>query len=196
MRCLRRRDGCFQRRGCGRSRWQSGAALIQTHPGRGAPLPRLCDRCHCCAVNSTPIIVMLSVGGSATSRSSVVEASLPPNRRFRCTLVPAERISELIIVPDIDDSYSRQALINWPALYPGESVVWRGKPIRSKYTTKDAKMTLAGVPVGIFITFWMSMALKIPKNAGLMAWLFPAFGILFRPSSSLHSGRSLFQELD
>jgi hypothetical protein len=87
--------------------------------------------------------------------------------------------SEQIIVTDIDDSYSRQAQINWPALYPSESVVWRGKPLRSKYITKDAKMTLAGIPVGVFITFWMSMALKIPKNAGLFAWLFPAFGMLF-----------------
>ena len=27
-----------------------------------------------------------------------------------------------------DESYSRQMQMNWPALYAGESVVWRGKP--------------------------------------------------------------------
>jgi len=110
---------------------------------------------------------------------SGVEASLPAESLLPLYTGARPEHSEQIIVPDIDDSYSRQAQIAWPALYPGESVVWRGKPIRSKYTTKDAKMTLAGIPVGIFITFWMSMALKIPKKAGLMAWLFPAFGMLF-----------------
>ena len=79
----------------------------------------------------------------------------------------------------IDDSYSRQAQMNWPALYVGEAVVWRGKPLRSKYTMKDAKLTLAGIPVAAFITFWMSMALRIPKKAGPVAWLFPMFGMLF-----------------
>ncbi len=80
---------------------------------------------------------------------------------------------------DIDDSYSRQARINWPALCPGENVGWRGKPLRSKYTTKDAKLTIGGLPVAVFIAFWMSMALRIPKTAGLVAWLFPAFGMIF-----------------
>ena len=42
----------------------------------------------------------------------------------------------------IDESYSRQLQMNWPALYAGEDVVWRGKPLRSKYTMKDAKLTL------------------------------------------------------
>jgi len=81
-----------------------------------------------------------------------------------------------------DDSYSRQAQMNWPALSAGESVVWRGKPIRSKYMMKDMKLTLTGVPVAVFITFWMSMALRIPKKGGpenVMAWLFPLFGMLF-----------------
>jgi hypothetical protein len=87
--------------------------------------------------------------------------------------------SEHTTVPDIDDSYSRQARINWPALYAGENVVWRGKPLQSKYTMKDARQTLAGLPVAIFMTFWMSMALRIPKKDGPIAWLFPAFGILF-----------------
>jgi hypothetical protein len=64
-------------------------------------------------------------------------------------------------------------------VYPGENVVWRGKPLRSKYTTKDAKLTLGGIPVAVFITFWMSMALRIPKKAGLVAWIFPAFGMIF-----------------
>lgn len=81
----------------------------------------------------------------------------------------------------IDESYSRQVQMNWPALYAGEDVVWRGKPVRSKYTMKDAKLTLTGVPVAVFIAFWMSMALKIPKKgspAGV-EWLFPAFGMIF-----------------
>jgi len=82
-------------------------------------------------------------------------------------------------VRDIDDSYSRQARINWPAVYPGENVVWRGKPLRSKYATKDAKLTLGGIPVTVFITFWMTMALRIPRKAGLVAWIFPAFGMIF-----------------
>jgi hypothetical protein len=72
--------------------------------------------------------------------------------------------------------------MNWPALYAGEDVVWRGKPLRSKYTMKDAKLTLTGIPVAVFITFWMSMALRIPKKASpedVMAWLFPAFGMIF-----------------
>lgn len=83
---------------------------------------------------------------------------------------------------NIDDSYSRQSQMNWPALYAGENAVWRGKPVRSKYTTKDAKLTLTGIPVAIFISFWMSMALKIPKKGGpenIMGWLFPAFGMIF-----------------
>jgi hypothetical protein len=82
----------------------------------------------------------------------------------------------------MDDSYSRQAQMNWPALYVGENVAWRGKPLRSKYTTKDAKLTLTGIPVAVFIAFWMSMALKIPKKGSpedWMAWLFPAFGVIF-----------------
>jgi hypothetical protein len=83
------------------------------------------------------------------------------------------------LVPDIDDSYSRQARINWPAVYAGENVVWRGKPVRSKYATKDAKLTLGGIPVAVFMIFWMSMALRIPKKDGAVAWLFPAFGLLF-----------------
>lgn len=82
-------------------------------------------------------------------------------------------------MPDIDDSYSRQARINWPAVYPGENVVWRGKPSRPKYTTKDAKLTIGGIPVAVFITLWMSMALRIPKKAGLVAWIFPTFGMIF-----------------
>ena len=72
--------------------------------------------------------------------------------------------------------------MNWPALYAGEDVVWRGKPLRSKYTMKDAKLTLTGIPVAVFITFWMSMALRIPKKGSpedVMAWLFPAFGMIF-----------------
>ena len=44
---------------------------------------------------------------------------------------------------------------------------------------KDAKLTLAGIPVSVFIIFWMSMALRIPKKDGPIAWLFPAFGMLF-----------------
>jgi hypothetical protein len=82
----------------------------------------------------------------------------------------------------IDESYSRQIQMNWPALYPGEDVVWRGKPLRSKYATKDAKLTLTGIPVAVFIAFWMSMALKIPTKGSpgdVMAWLFPAFGMIF-----------------
>jgi hypothetical protein len=82
----------------------------------------------------------------------------------------------------IDESYSRQVQMNWPALYAGEDVVWRGKPLRSKYTMKDAKLTLTGIPVAVFIAFWMSMALRIPKEGspgGLIAWLFPAFGMIF-----------------
>jgi hypothetical protein len=71
--------------------------------------------------------------------------------------------------------------MNWPALYPAENVVWRGKPVRSKYSRKDAKQTLIGIPVAIFITFWMSMALKIPKDGprNVAGWLFPAFGMIF-----------------
>jgi hypothetical protein len=83
---------------------------------------------------------------------------------------------------NIDDSYSRQAQMNWPALSAGESVVWRGKPVRSKYMMKDMKVTLTGIPIAVFITFWMSMALRIPKKGGpadVMAWLFPAFGMIF-----------------
>lgn len=82
----------------------------------------------------------------------------------------------------IDDSYSRQAQMNWPALSTGESVVWRGKPVRARYTIKDMKQSLFGIPIAVFITFWMSMALRIPKKGGpeaIMAWLFPAFGMLF-----------------
>jgi hypothetical protein len=82
----------------------------------------------------------------------------------------------------IDDSYSRQAQMNWPALSAGENVVWRGKPVRSRYMTKDKKLTLTAIPLAVFITFWMSMALRIPKKGGsenIMTWLFPAFGILF-----------------
>jgi hypothetical protein len=81
-----------------------------------------------------------------------------------------------------DDSYSRQVALNWPFLSPGETVVWRGKPVRSKYTRKDAKQTLAGIPVAVFITFWMWMAIRIPRKGGsegVMAWFFPAFGMLF-----------------
>jgi hypothetical protein len=80
---------------------------------------------------------------------------------------------------DLDNSYSRQAQMNWPVLSIGETVVWRGKPVRSKYAMKDAKLTLAGIPVSVFIIFWMSMALRIPKKEGPIAWLFPAFGMLF-----------------
>jgi hypothetical protein len=81
----------------------------------------------------------------------------------------------------IDDSYSRQARINWPKLYPAENVAWRGKPVRSRYYLKDAKQTLVGIPVAVFITFWMSMALKIPKHGpgSAIGWLFPAFGMIF-----------------
>ncbi len=82
----------------------------------------------------------------------------------------------------IDDTYSRQAQINWPVLSAGENVVWRGKPVRSQYMMKDRKLTLTAIPLGVFITFWMSMALRIPKKGGpenIMAWLFPAFGMLF-----------------
>ena len=82
----------------------------------------------------------------------------------------------------IDDSYSRQAQMNWPALSTGESVAWRGKPVRLKYIMKDRKLTLTGIPVAVFITFWMSMALRIPRKGGsenIMAWLFPAFGMIF-----------------
>jgi hypothetical protein len=82
----------------------------------------------------------------------------------------------------IDDSYSRQAQMNWPALSAGESVVWRGKPVRSQYAMKDRKLTLTAIPLAVFITFWMSMALRVPKKGGsenIMTWLFPAFGILF-----------------
>jgi hypothetical protein len=81
-----------------------------------------------------------------------------------------------------DDSYSRQAKMNWPALYRGEDVVWRGKPLRTRYTMKDAKLTLTGIPVAVFMAFWMSMVLRIPKKGGpedLAAWLFPAFGMIF-----------------
>jgi len=48
--------------------------------------------------------------------------------------------------------------------------------------TKDKKLTLTGLPLAVFITFWMSMALRIPKSGGsenIMAWLFPVFGMLF-----------------
>lgn len=81
-----------------------------------------------------------------------------------------------------DESYSRQVQMNWPALYAGESVVWRGKPLRPKYTIKDAKLTLTGIPVAAFIAFWMSTALRIPKDGspgGVIAWIFPAFGMIF-----------------
>lgn len=101
---------------------------------------------------------------------------------FRCTLVPAQCDLGVSLVPDIDDSYSRQARINWPAVYAGENVVWRGKPLRSKYPVKDMKLTLTGIPVAVFITFWMSMALRIPRKGGpenVIGWLFPAFGMLF-----------------
>lgn len=121
---------------------------------------------------------MLSEGGSAKSRSSAVEASLPL-KPLRPLYTRARSAVRVHIVPDIDDSYSRQARINWPAVYAGENVVWRGKPLRSKYTTKDAKLTLGGIPVGVFMAFWMSMALRIPKKDGLVARLFPAFGMLF-----------------
>jgi hypothetical protein len=82
----------------------------------------------------------------------------------------------------ISDSYSRQAQMNWPALSVGESVAWRGKPARPKYTIKDMKQSLVGIPVAVFMTFWMWMALRIPKKGApedIVAWLFPAFGILF-----------------
>jgi hypothetical protein len=82
----------------------------------------------------------------------------------------------------MDDSYSRQARINWPTLSASENVVWRGKPVRSKYMMKDMKLTLTGIPVAVFITFWMSMALKIPRKGGpgnVIGWLFPAFGMIF-----------------
>ena len=42
------------------------------------------------STSTSPYPVMLSGGGSATSRSSGVEASLSPNRCLRCTLVPAQ----------------------------------------------------------------------------------------------------------
>jgi len=97
----------------------------------------------------------------------------------------------------IDESYSRQLQMNWPALYAGEDVVWRGKPLRSKYTMKDAKLTLTGIPVAVFIAFWMSMALRIPKEGspgGVIAWLFPAFGDDLCPSSAVPLSWSLFAD--
>jgi hypothetical protein len=47
---------------------------------------------------------------------------------------------------------------------------------------KDAKLTLTGIPVAAFIAFWMSTALRIPKDGspgGVIAWIFPAFGMIF-----------------
>jgi hypothetical protein len=71
--------------------------------------------------------------------------------------------------------------MNWPTLYPAENVVWRGKPLRSKYSLKDAKQTLVGIPVTVFITFWMAMVLRIPREGteNVAGWLFPAFGMIF-----------------
>jgi hypothetical protein len=72
--------------------------------------------------------------------------------------------------------------MNWPPLSTGEDVVWRGKPVRSRYMKKDMKLTLTGIPLAVFITFWMSMALRIPKKDGpgsIIVWLFPAFGMIF-----------------
>lgn len=43
---------------------------------------------------------------------------------------------------------------------------------------KDAKQTVMGIPVAVFITFWMWFALQIPRKE-VVGWLFPAFGILF-----------------
>ncbi len=120
---------------------------------------------------------MLSEGGSA--KPILRSRSIPTLKPLPLYTGPRSAETEQTIMPDIDDSYSRQARINWPAVYPGENVVWRGKPLRSKYATKDSKQTLAGIPVAIFMTFWMSMALRIPKKAGPIAWFFPAFGMLF-----------------
>lgn len=75
-----------------------------------------------------------------------------------------------------------QAPLDWPQLADGEHVAWRGKPVRSRYTTKDAKLTLSGIPVAVFMTFWMALALRIPKKGSpddLFAWIFPLFGLLF-----------------
>jgi len=68
----------------------------------------------------------------------------------------------------LDDSYSRQAALNWPVTNPGESILWRGKPVRAKYAVKDAKQSLFGIPVAVFITFWMWQVVRIPQNAGVI----------------------------
>jgi len=62
---------------------------------------------------------------------------------------------------------------------------------------KDAKLTLTGIPVAVLIAFWMSMALRIPKEGspgGVIAWLFPAFGDDLCPSSAVPLSWSLFAD--
>jgi hypothetical protein len=77
------------------------------------------------------------------------------------------------------DFYMHPDLLNWPVLASGETVLWRGKPIREKYARIDAKQTLMGIPMAAFIAFWMWFVLKIPRDAGPMRWVFVCFGILF-----------------
>lgn len=76
--------------------------------------------------------------------------------------------------------------LSWPKLLPGESVVWRGKPVRGRYMIKDAKMTLVGLPIAVFISAWMWFAISIPKKSwppkgpdAAFDYLFPLFGLLF-----------------
>jgi hypothetical protein len=75
---------------------------------------------------------------------------------------------------------------SWPIVASGEVVLWRGKPLRSAYTTKDAKQSLYGIPIAAFITFWMWGALQIPKKGkepgdfeSVMPWVFVLFGSIF-----------------
>ena len=113
------------------------------------------------------------------SRSSAVEAfpTLKPLPLYTGPVQPKpSKRSCPISTIAIHDKHG----LTGPRSYPGENVVWRGKPLRSKYATKDSKQTLAGIPVAIF-----SDVLDVdgPEDSE-ESWcrlrgFLPAFGMLF-----------------
>ncbi|MBZ5648335.1 MAG: hypothetical protein LAN37_14060 [Acidobacteriia bacterium] len=75
---------------------------------------------------------------------------------------------------------------SWPQLLSGEAIIWRGRPVRGRYVVKDAKMTLTGIPMALFISVWMWFAISIPKKNwppkgpdDAFGYIFPVFGLLF-----------------
>lgn len=50
---------------------------------------------------------------------------------------------------------SQPPSLSWmPDFMPGESLLWRGKPVRWRYALKDAGQSLMGLLMGAFVVWW------------------------------------------